>query len=80
MARLASRESRAFSLATAVLAAVLPTAASAGWGDQNWGEMVWGAAEIPVPALSMKGLIALAIVLVSGSGMLLARRRKGARP
>ena len=80
MARLAARGSRAFSLATLVLALLLPTVASAGWGNENWGEMVWGAAAIAVPALSTKGLIALATLLVFVSATLLVRRRRGARP
>ena len=80
MARLAPRGSRAFSLATLILAVLLPTVASARWGEQNWGEMVWGRAVIPVPSLSMEGLIALAVLLVFISATLLLRHRRNARP
>jgi hypothetical protein len=42
--------------------------------------MVWERAVIPVPSMSIEGLIALAILLVFASGTLLARRRRGTRP
>ncbi len=63
-------------ITTLALVLLLPCIASAGWGDENWGEMVWGAAAIPVPALSVKGLIALAIVLTIVPSAWLARRRR----
>ena len=80
MARLAPRGFRALSITTRMLALLLPTVASAGWGDENWGEMVWGKAVIPVPSMSIEGLIALATLLVFVSGTLLVRRRRGVRP
>ena len=79
MAHVASRRSRAFSVITMMLALLLPCTASASWGDENWGEMVWGAAAIPVPALSIKGLIALVLVLTIVPSALLARRRWGSK-
>ena len=80
MAHVAFRVSRAFSVMTLMLALLLPCVASAGWGDENWGEMVWERTVIPVPSMSIEGLIALAILLVFASGTLLMRRRRGARP
>lgn len=80
MTHLASRESRTLPVLTVIVALLLPCLASAGWGDENWGEMVWERAVIPVPSMSIEGLIALAILLVFASGTLLARRRRGTRP
>jgi hypothetical protein len=65
---------------TLILVLLLPCVASAGWGDENWGEMVWGRAVIPVPSLSIEGLITLVSVLALASGALLVRRRRGTRP
>jgi hypothetical protein len=80
MTRVASAVPRTFSVITLLLALLLPTAATAGWGEANWGEMVWGAVAIPVPSLSIRGLIALAALLGFVSATLLARHRRGARP
>ena len=80
MTRLAPRGSWALLAATLLLALLFPSVTSAEWGDQNWGEMLWGGGGIPVPALTPKGLIALAVVLVFVSRTLLARRHRGARP
>jgi len=71
--------SRAILIASLALFLLVPCVASAGWGNENWGEMVWGAAAIPVPALSIKGLIALVVVLTLVPSALLARRRWGSR-
>jgi len=80
MTRLASIKSWVLLAGTLLLALLSPSVASAGWGDQNWGKMVWGGGGIPVPALTTKGLAALAVVLVYVSRTLLARRHRGARP
>ncbi|MBW1689089.1 MAG: hypothetical protein JRS35_29065 [Deltaproteobacteria bacterium] len=80
MARFAFRRSRAFSVTTLLLALLLPSVASAGWGDEEWGRMVWGGVGVYLPSLSIEGLIALATVLVFVSGALLARRHRGTRP
>ncbi len=80
MARLVSSASQALSVTTLLLVLLLPSVASAGWGDENWGEMVWGRAVIPVPSLSVEGMIALAALLVFVSGILLTRRHRAARP
>jgi hypothetical protein len=80
MARLASTGSRVLSVTTLLLIVLFPCAASAGWGDENWGEMVWGRAVIPVPSMSIEGLIALTILLVLVSGTLFTRQRRRAKP
>jgi len=80
MDRTAARGSRALSVTTLLLGLVLPRLASAGWGDENWGQMVWGRTVIPVPSLSIEGLIALATLLVFVSGTILVRHRRGTRP
>jgi hypothetical protein len=80
MARLASTGSRVLSVTTLLLSVLFPCAASAGWGDENWGEMVWGRAVIPVPSMSIEGLIALTILLVLVSGTLFTRQRRRAKP
>ena len=79
MARFVLRRSRAFLVTTLMLALLLPSVASAGWGDENWGEIVWGAAAIPVPALSGEGLVALAGALLLATWIFLARRRRANR-
>jgi hypothetical protein len=73
MARLASG-------ITLILVLLLPCLAWAGWGDERWGEMVWGRSVIPVPSLSIEGLIALVSMLALASAVLLVRRRRGTRP
>jgi hypothetical protein len=42
--------------------------------------MVWGRSVIPVPSLSIEGLIALVSMLALASAVLLVRRRRGTRP
>ncbi|MBW2399018.1 MAG: hypothetical protein JRG80_07060 [Deltaproteobacteria bacterium] len=59
-----------------VMASLLPTVASAGWGDENWGEMVWGAAAPQIPSMPVEGNVALAMLLVGLSYWLLASRRR----
>ncbi len=64
-----------------VMASLLPTVASAGWGDENWGEMVWGAAASPIPSLPVEAIVALAAALLGLSyWILVARRRRAKRP
>ena len=64
-----------------IVAVLLPSVASAGWGDENWGEMVWGGAAPPIPSLHVEGIVALAALLLGLSYWLLAtRRRRAKRP
>ena len=58
---------------------LLPTVASAGWGDENWGEMVWGAGAPQIPAMAVEGVVAVAALLLGLSYWLLAERRRGAK-
>jgi hypothetical protein len=80
MARFVSRRSRAFSVTILLLVLLLPSVASAGWGDEEWGTMIWGGVGVFLPSLSTEGLIALTTVLVLVSATLLARRHRGTRP
>ena len=73
MARPAGKGCRTLSVAALLMVLLLPGGASAGWGNENWGEMLWSGAAIPVPSLSIEGLIALAGLLVFISGTFLAR-------
>jgi hypothetical protein len=72
---------RALPIPALSLPLLLPTVASAGWGDENWGEMVWGAGAPEVPAMTVGGVVAVAALLLGLSYWLLAsRRRRAKRP
>lgn len=63
-----------------LLLLLVPTVASAGWGDENWGEMVWGGV-FQIPAMTAGGVVVVAIVFLGLSYWLLAaRRRRAKRP
>lgn len=64
------------SLLAAVPALLLPSIARAGWGEENWGEMVWSFDITQVPSMSVGGLIALALALVSGASIVRRRRER----
>lgn len=55
-----------------LLSLLLPTAASAGWGDESWGVMVWGAGAPQVPAMTVGGVVAEAALVLGLSHGLLA--------
>ena len=77
MARFAQIRSRTLP----IVSVLLPSVASAGWGDENWGEMVWGGAAPPIPSLPVEGIVALAALLLGLSYWFLAtRRRRAKRP
>jgi hypothetical protein len=81
MARIAQIRSRVLPISALLLPLLFPTAASAGWGDENWGEMVWGAGAPQIPSLPVEGIVAVAALLLGLSYWLLAvRRRRGKRP
>jgi hypothetical protein len=81
MARFASPRSRVLPISALLLPLLVPTIASAGWGDENWGEMVWGAGAPQIPALPVGGIVAVAALLLGLSYWLLAvRRRRSKRP
>jgi hypothetical protein len=63
-----------------LLPLLLPTIASAGWGDENWGAMVWGASAPQIPSLPVEGIAALAVLLLGLSYWLLASRRRRCTP
>jgi hypothetical protein len=73
------KASKALSVISLVMASLLPTAAWAGWGDENWGEMVWGAGAPQIPALPVEGIVALGALFLGLSCWLLAARRRHAR-
>jgi hypothetical protein len=61
-------------------ALLLPTVASAGWGDEDWGSMVWGGPPtVDIPALPVEGIAALAGLLFGLCYWLLATRRRRAK-
>jgi hypothetical protein len=70
---------RALPIPAFLLPVLIPTAASAGWGNENWGEMVWGAAAPQIPSMPVEGLIALAVVFLCLSYALFALRRTRAK-
>jgi len=81
MARFVQVRLRTLAISAVLLPVLLPTVASAGWGDENWGEMVWGGAAPHVPSLPVEGIVALAALLLGFSYWLLAaRRRRVKRP
>jgi len=81
MARIAQTRSRVLPIPALLLPLLLPTIASAGWGDENWGAMVWGAGAPQIPAMAVGGLVAVAALLLGLSYWLLAaRRRRAKRP
>lgn len=81
MARIARIRFRVPAIPALFLPLLLPTAASAGWGDDNWGEMIWGAGASQVPAMTVGGVVALAVLVLGLSHRLLASlRRRAKRP
>lgn len=71
--------SRLLSISTVPLLLLLPSGAWAGWGDENWGEMVWGAGAPQIPAMTVSGVVAMALLLLILSYALFALRRRRSR-
>ena len=63
-----------------LLPVLLPTVATAGWGDENWGAMVWGGSRsVGIPSLQVEGIAALAALLLGLSYWLLAAWHRRSR-